>query len=169
MGSFLSGIFTGSSPTLQGDINNAGNINGFGTAVGEGDINEASGFYNDLLSGNQAKEAQILAPEIGNIQKQGQQQVQTAAEFGNRSGGTNASAQQNIDSQRSNVNDMISKLTGSAASGLAGIGENALNTGLNANQVQANESQEQLKNEQQSLLGGAITGGPAAAELLLGI
>lgn len=159
MGSFLSGIFTGSNPTLGGDIGNAGNIMGFGTSVGEGDIGAASGFYNTLLGGNQAQEAQLLAPEISNIAGQANQKTQTNAEFGNRSGGTNASNQNTMDTARANVNNMVSQLTGSAASGLAGIGENALNTGLNANQVQSNESQEQLQNQQNSLLGGIISKG----------
>jgi hypothetical protein len=158
MGGFLSSILTGSDPTLDGDIGNAGNINGFGTAVGEGDISAASGFYNDLLSGNQAKEAQLLAPEIGTIQSEGQQANQTAAQFHNRSGGTNASAQQNMDKQRSSVNDMIAKLTGGAASGLANIGENALSTGLRANEVQSGETQQKQKNRQGSLLSGIING-----------
>ena len=56
MGGFLSSIFTGSSPTLNGDIGNAGNIMGFGTARGEGDIGAASDFYRTLLGGNSAAE-----------------------------------------------------------------------------------------------------------------
>ena len=130
--SFFGDLFTGSNNNLDNDINQSGQVAGFGTSVGEGDINAASGFYNDLLSGNQAKEAQVLAPEISGVQQRGQQQIQTAGEFGNRSGGTNASAQNNIDSQRSEVNDMIAKLTGGAASGLAGIGTSTLGLGLQA-------------------------------------
>lgn len=157
MGSFLSSIFAGSNPTLGGDINQAGQISGFGTSVGEGDISNASGFYNDLLSGNQATEAKLLAPQISNIAKQAQQKTQTNAEFGNRSGGTNASNQNTMDTARSGVNDMISNLTSGAASGLASLGTSALNTGLNANQVQANESQQQLENFQNSILGKGIS------------
>jgi hypothetical protein len=151
--SFLGGIFAGSNPTLNGDIGNAGNIMGFGTSVGEGDISAASGFEEGLLSGNGAEEAKLLAPEISNVQKQGQQQINTAAQFGDRSGGTNASAQNNIDTQRANVNNMVSQLTGGAATTLGNLGTSTLNTGLNANQIQANESQEQLENEQNSVLG----------------
>lgn len=161
--SFLGGIFTGSNPTQTGDINNAGGIEGFGTSVGEGDIDAASGFDESLLSGNQGEEAKLLAPQISNVQKQGQQQIQTAAEFGDRSGGTNASAQSNIDTQRANVNDMISKLTSGAASSLGSLGTSSLGLGLTANQLQDQESEQKLKDEQQSLLGGAITAGASDA------
>jgi hypothetical protein len=63
-----------------------------------------------------------------------------------------------MDKQRSSVNDMIAKLTGGAASGLANIGENALSTGLRANEVQAGETQQKQKNRQGSLLSGIING-----------
>ena len=155
--SFMGGLFTGSNSTLTGDEANAGDVMGFGTATGEGAVSTGLGFEEGLLSGNQAEEAKLLAPEIGNIQKQGQQQIQTAGEFGNRSGGVNASAQNNIDTQRSQVNDMVSKLTGSAASNVTNTGENLLNTGLEANQIQAGESEEKQKEQADSIFGRAIT------------
>lgn len=157
--SFLGGIFTGSNPTLDNSINTSTGISGFGTAVGEGDISAASGFDEALLSGDQAKEAKLLAPQISNIQKQGQQQIQTAAEFGNRSGGTNAAAQTNIDSQRANVNDMISKLTGQAATNLGNLGESTLGLGLSADQLAAQQAEQKQKEQQDSLLGGIIDRG----------
>jgi hypothetical protein len=167
--SFLGGIFTGSDPTLSGDIGTSGNIAGFGTTTGEGDIGAASGFDESLLSGNQGEESKLLAPEISNIQKQGQQQIQTAGEFGDRSGGTNASAQSNIDTQRSNVNNLISQLTGGAASQLGQLGTSSLGLGLNANQQQASESEQQLQNEQNSILGGLITSGVDTGAGLVGL
>lgn len=157
--SWLGSIFGGSNPTLSGDIGQSGQAAGFGTSVGEGDIGAASSFYNTLLGGNQAQEAQLLAPQIQNIQQQGQQQIDKAAQFGNRSGGTNAAAQNNIDTQRADVSNMISGLTGSAASGLAGLGTSTLGLGLQANQQQADQSQNQLQNWQQSILGGVAAGG----------
>lgn len=144
---------------MSGDIGNAGDVSGFGIAQGEGDIGAASGFDQALLSGNQAEEAKLLAPQISNIQKQGQQQIKTAGEFGDRSGGTNAAAQTNIDSQRANVSDMIAKLTGGAASDLGSLGTSTLGLGLSANEQQAQEAEQKLKNQQDSLLGGTITGG----------
>ena len=155
---WLGSILAGSNGTLGGDIHQSGQIAGFGQSLGEGDLQNASGFYNDILSGNSAKQAAVLAPEISNIQKQGQQQIATAGQFGNRSGGTNASAQNNIDTQRGQVSNMVSGLMGNAASGLSSIGSSALNTGLSANAQQAQQSQEQMQNFQNSILGGDISG-----------
>jgi hypothetical protein len=162
MGSFLSGIFTGASPTLTGDENQAGDVAGFGISQGEGDITNASGFYNDLLSGNQATIAKLLAPQISDITGQAQQQKNKLAQFGDRSGGLNSKAQTIDDSTRSNINDMISKLTAAGVSGDASLGTSTLGLGLNANQVQEQDSQQALKNKQDSLLGGLITGGADA-------
>ena len=49
-------IFTGHVGSIDSDINNAGNVMGFGTARGEGDIGAASDFYRTLLGGNSAAE-----------------------------------------------------------------------------------------------------------------
>ena len=155
---WLGSILSGSNPTLGGDINQSGQIAGFGQSLGEGNLQNASGFYNDILSGNSAKQAAVLAPEIANIQKQGQQQIATAGQFGNRSGGTNAAAQNNIDTQRGQVSNMVSGLMGNAASGLANIGQGSLNTGLQANDQQAQQSQQQMQNWQNSILGGDLSG-----------
>lgn len=156
--SFLGGLFTGSDPTLDGTINNAGNISGFGTAVGEGDITNASDFDNTLLAGNPAKTASLLAPQIGAITGQGDQAKKTIAQFGNRSGGENSKAQTIDDSTRSNIDNMISQLTGNAANNVGNLGTSTLGIGLNANQQQAAEEEQKLKNQQNSLLGNAITG-----------
>lgn len=164
MGSFFNGLFTGNNSTETGDVGNAGNIMGFGTATGEGAVQTGLGFEEGILSGNQAEQAQLLAPEIQAQQQQGQQQIQTAGEFGNRSGGTNASAQNNIDTQRSNVNNMVSQLTGQAAGAVTQTGENLLNTGLNANQVQDQEAQQIQENQANSILGMGVTEGAGAAE-----
>jgi len=169
MGSFLSGIFAGSNPTLDNDINNAGNINGFGTAVGEGDISNASGFYNDLLAGDPAKTAKLLAPQISNITGAGQQAKSTIAQFGTRSGGNNSKAQTIDDSTRANIDDMISKLTSGAAAGDASLGTSTLGIGLNANQLQEEEAEQKLKNQQNSLLGQAINGAADYGESFLPI
>ena len=160
--SFFGGLFTGSNPTLNTDISQSGQISDYGTTLGEGDLSQASNFYSDLLSGDPSKIGQILGPQLSNIQQQGQQQLNTNAQFGNRSGGTNASNQTNMDSQRQQVEQMIAQLTGSAASGLTGIGENALSTGLSANQIQEGESQQRLKNQDDSILGGLFGGGVSA-------
>lgn len=157
MGSFLASIFGGSSPGTTAAEGTAGNIAGFGTGTGESAVDAGLGFQEGLLSGNQAEEAKLLAPEISNIQKQGQQQLNTAAQFGNRSGGTNASAQNNIDTQRGQVSDMISKLTGGAATSVTDTGMGLLNTGLNASNSQASDAEQQLQNFQNSILGSGAS------------
>lgn len=156
--SFFGGLFGGSNPILNQGINEAGSISGFGTGVGEGAVSTGLGFEEGILSGNQAEQAKLLAPEINTIAQQGQQANQTAAEFGNRSGGTNAAAQQNMDKQRSAVNDMISKLTGQAAGAVTQTGENLLNTGLTANDLAAYESQQRMDNWNNSILGRLVNG-----------
>jgi len=159
MGSnFFSGLFTGNSPGLSAAAGNAGNILGFGTNLGENDISAGSNFYNTLLSGDPTAIGRILGPQLSDIQQQGQQQIQTAAEFGNRSGGTNAAAQTNIDSQRQNAQQLISQLTGQAAGAVTNIGENALNTGLSATGLEGELAQQELQNQQNSILGGIFGG-----------
>src|SRR6266568_3824778 len=157
MGSFLSGIFTGSNPTLDGTIGNANDIMGFGTSVGKGDIGAASDFYKTLLGGNSAAEAKLLAPQIKTIQDQEQQKINTEQQFGDRSGGTNASNQMTMDNARGSVDDMIAKLTGGAAGGLANLGTSTLGIGLNANEIAAKEAQQRLENQKDSIFGQGIS------------
>ena len=57
---------------------------------------------------------------------------------------------------------MISKLTAAGASGDASLGTSTLGLGLQGNQIQEQDSQQKLKNQQDSLLGGLITGGADA-------
>jgi hypothetical protein len=130
---------------------------GFGTSVGEGDINAASGFDETLLNGNPAETAKLLAAQISGITGRGQQQKSTLAQFGNRSGGNNSQAQTIDDTTRSGINDMVSKLTGDAASNIGNLGTSTLGIGLNANQVQAQEAEQQLQNQQNSIFGQGIS------------
>lgn len=164
MGSFLSSLFTGSNPTLSGDIGSAGNIMGFGTSVGEGDVSAASSFDQDLLGGDESKISKLLAPQISTMQKQGQQKLATTSQFGDRSGGVNASNQQTTDTTRANIDDSISRLTGDAAKDIGTLGTSTLGIGLNANQVQAGESQEQQQDIANSILGSGISAGVGALE-----
>lgn len=159
MGSFVSGLFTGSNPTLEGDQNQAGGIAGFGTATGEGDIGAASDFDKTLLAGNPAETAKLLAPQIKNITGQAQQQKKTLSQFGNRSGGNNSEAQTIDDKTRGSIDDMVSQLTGKAAGDLGNLGTQTLGLGLNANEIQAKDSQQALQNEQDSIFGGLATRG----------
>ena len=161
---FFSSLFGGDSRALDSSIANAGNIMNFGTNLGESDLTMGSDFYRNLLRGDPAIIGQLLGPQISGIQKRGQQQIQTEGEFGNRSGGTNAENQMNLDTQRAQVEDMISKLTAQAAGAVTNIGENALGLGLSANEAQAREGEMKLQNIINSLFGKMISGGIGAAE-----
>lgn len=156
MGSFLSGIFTGSNPTLDGTIGNANDVMGFGTSVGKGDIGAASDWYKTLLGGNSAAEAKLLAPQIKTIQDQAQQKINTEQQFGDRSGGTNAGNQMTLDNARGSVDDMISKLTSGAADSLGHLGTSTLGLGLDANQLAEREAQQRLENQRNSIFGKGI-------------
>lgn len=162
--SFLGGIFTGSSKGLDSAAHTASGIAGYGTAVGEGDISASSGFMRDILSGDPAKIAKLLAPQISEVAKNANEKTRTNAEFGNRSGGTNASNQTTMDTARATVNDMISRLTGGAADKLADIGTTTLGLGLNANQQAAGIAQQQLENQKDSIFGQGISYGVGTLE-----
>jgi hypothetical protein len=154
--SFLSGLFGGSNPTLNNQIGQLGQVAGNATKQGESDTTDASNFFHSLLSGNGMK---ALAPQVAGIKGQGQQQLQSLSQFGNRSGGTNAAGQQSQDKTRASINDMITSLTGSAASNLGSLGSNLLSTGLSAFGQQRDASQQQLQNWQSSIFGQGISSG----------
>lgn len=122
--SWLSSLFEG-DPTATAASKGLINTGATATGAGLADTTDASKFYQGLMSGNTS----VVAPQINAIQKQGSQALQTASQFGNRSGGTNASAQMAQDSTRSSINDLIAQLTGTGASTLASLGSNLLNTG----------------------------------------
>lgn len=164
MGGFLSSIFGGSNPTLNTAIPQFGNISQYGVNKGEGDINQASSFWSGILSGDPAKIGQVLGPQIQAIQGQGQQQKQTNAQFGNRSGGTNATNQAITDTTKSNVNNMVSSLTGSAASNLGSLGTNLLSQGTSALGDQVSASQMQMQNWQNSIFGSGLSMGIGGLE-----
>lgn len=112
---------------------NLTNESNFAGAQGEGLISQSSGIMSALMSGNQAQIAKILAPQINAISKQANEKTQTNAQFGSRSGGTNASNQNTMDQARAGVNDMTSKLTSDAVSGAAATGTNLLNSSMAGN------------------------------------
>ena len=103
---------------------------GFAGSVGEGLLSNSSAFVNALLSGNQAQIGQLLAPQISGIAKQANEKTLANAQFGNRSGGTNASNQTTMDTARSSVNDMVSSLTSGALNAGLTTGSNLLNSSM---------------------------------------
>lgn len=161
---WLGALFGGQNSTLNQDIGATGSAAGFASTQGQSDTAAASSFYKTLLSGDQGAIGKLLAPQINSTQKQGQQKKQTLSQFGNRSGGTNASVQGIGDSTTGSINDMISSLTGSAASGLGSMGQNLLSTGIAGYGQQAALSQSRMSNWQNSLLGQGISGAAGYSE-----
>lgn len=133
MGGLVGGIFDlfAGDPT-SGEQKTLKDVGNYGIGTGENAVNTGLGFENDILSGDPAKIAQVLAPEI----KAGQQQVQQAAEqgafFGNRGGGTNAGTQAAQSEARGNIINLIGDLQQGAAGAEIGAGENLLNQGTGA-------------------------------------
>lgn len=104
-------------------------LTGFASSHGQGDISTAEDFWRSILEGGD-KAAKVLAPEISGIKERGQQKKQTAAQFGTRSGGTNASLQQTDDETTAAINRMVDELTGTAAGQLGSLGTSLTGMGF---------------------------------------
>jgi hypothetical protein len=161
---FWGSLFGGSNPTLNSDINQFGQIGGFATGLGEKNLSQASNFWSSILSGDPTQTAKSLAPQISTIEQQAQQQRNTGAQFGNRSGGTNASNQMIGDQATGSINNMISSLLGSSASNLGNSGAGLLSQGASAYGAQEQASQQRMQNWMNSILGKGITGAVQAGE-----
>src|SRR5271170_1618305 len=136
--------------------------------LGLGDLNESQDFMDAILSGDPTKIGQVLGPQIKAQQQQGQQQKQTLAQFGNRGGGTNSTAQNIDDKTRGSINDMISQLTGSALTAtnnnglaLTGAAQSGFGTGFG----EATQLQKQRASSINDLIGGiaGVAGGVLGA------
>ena len=159
--SWFSSIFAGQNPTLNNNINQTGQIAGYSTGAGMGDITAGQNWMRSILSGDPTKITQALAPEISGQQGQIAQQKKQIAEFGSRSGG-NASATTNLNAQgRGNIINLVGGLQSGTAGNLANLGQGLLGMGLNATAQQAELSQQRMQNWQNSIFGGALTGGAA--------
>jgi hypothetical protein len=154
---FFGGLFTGSNPTLDANIGKFGSEGDFATTQGEGDTSAASKFYTDILNGDQTKEAQALAPEIGAIKGQAQQQKKSIAENGTRSGGTAAQAASIDDKVTGDITGLIGGLKTGAASGAAGLGTAEQGIGIQSQEEQDQAAQEKQKEQADSIFGRAIT------------
>jgi hypothetical protein len=157
--SFLGGIFGGSNPTLNNNIGQLGQISGSATTQGQSDTSAASNFFQSLLQGKTTS----LAPQIAGIQGQTQNKIQSLGTFGNRSGGTNASANTAGDQGRVSVNNLVQGLVGGAASSLGSLGTSLQGIGLSAMNQQTNASQTRLDNWKNSIFGKSISSGIGAA------
>jgi hypothetical protein len=96
-------------------------LTGFQSSHGQNDVSDAENFWRSILKGG-PEAYKVLAPQISAIKQRGQQQINTASQFGNRSGGTNAGNQMTEDNINSGVNSMIDSLTGEAGSALGQMG-----------------------------------------------
>lgn len=120
------GLDMGPSSGETGATNALTGESGFAGSVGEGLIGNSAALINAILSGNQGDIAKLLAPQISEISKRANEKTQTNAEFANRSGGTNASNQNTMDTARAWVNDLISNLTKGAIGAGASLGSDLL-------------------------------------------
>lgn len=165
MGGLVGGIFdlaSGDPTQRQEDAFNS--LYGYENPLGEKSLNQGLGFYSDVLSGDPAKIAEALAPEIKAGQQQVQQQAEQNAMFGNRAGGTNASTQAAQSGERGNIINLIGGLQQGAAGALTGAGENLLNMGSGNIQSSADLA---LKNRQRQV--GDVSGiAQSAAEIAAG-
>jgi hypothetical protein len=162
--SFFGSLFGGSNPTIGAGMKQAGQTSQWASAKGQGLTGQAGDFYSGLLSGDPKAMSKLLAPQIATQQQQGQQAKQTASQFGNRSGGTNAAMQTIDDKTRANLGSMISSLTASGAAGAADIGKSLIDTGLTSLGMQVNMSQQQMENWSNSILGKGVTQAASTAE-----
>ena len=140
------GIGYGPSSGETGATNALTGESGFAGTTGEGLVGNSSAFLNALMSGNQADISKLLAPQIGAISSQANQKTQTNAEFGSRSGGTNASNQNTMDTARGNVNDMVSGLTSGAIGTGLSTGAGLLSSSMGGFSAAFNQ-QQQMQNQ----------------------
>lgn len=118
----------------------------FATSSGENDILKSQNFWSAILSGDPTKISSVLGPQMSAINKQNQQRKMTAAQFGDRGGGTNATMANLDTNTTAQINDMIASLTGSAASSLGSMGGSLLNTGVQAGTASF-DAQSQIQKE----------------------
>jgi hypothetical protein len=126
-GALASGIFdlNAGDPTQQ-EEGQLGDLSTYGTNTGEGAVNTANTYEQGILSGDPSTIAKTLAPEISAGQGQVQQAAMTNAQFGNRSGGTNASTQGAQAGERGNIINLIGQEQQGAAGAEASLGTNLL-------------------------------------------
>jgi hypothetical protein len=162
MASLVSGIYDLSSgdPT-QKQEGALSDLYKYELGLGEKSTSQGLGWESDILSGDPAKMAMALAPEIKSGQDMVQQQAMQNATFGNRGGGTNSSTNAAQSGERGNIISLEGGLQSGAASALTGAGENLLTQGSSNVMNSANLA---LENRQRQVgdVGGIAQG---AAEI----
>lgn len=124
------GVGMGPSGEEKQQYQNLSGVSSTVANMGLGDVTQSSDFMKAILSGDPTKIGQVLGPQIKGIKQQGQQQKQTMAQFGTRSGGNTAAANNIDNTTRSTIDDLIASLTGSAVSGLSSQGTSLLGAGI---------------------------------------
>jgi hypothetical protein len=99
---------------------------------GASDTGKASKYYSAILSGNPSAVLEAAAPEINSINKEADAQKKDIANFGNRTGGTNATSQDISTAKRGQIADVISGKRAGAAEGEARIGAGETGAGIGA-------------------------------------
>jgi hypothetical protein len=113
---------------------------GFASTIGEKDLTDVSSFLDAVLSGDSSRISQALAPEISAAKGRAQEQKESLAQFGNRSGGT-TSAQAHIDeATQGDLTNMEGSLTDRAAGELGSLGSNALGMGIEGTETGFDEA-----------------------------
>ena len=168
MGSLASGLFDlfSGNPTST-EQNQFGDLYNYEQGIGRNALNAGNQFYQDILSGDPAKIAQALAPEIKAGQGQVEQQALTGSEFGNRAGGTNAATQAAQDKERGNIINLIGGLQQGAAGAETGIGEFGLSqapSNLASEAGLAQQNQQRLAGD----VGGIVQGAASIAAPFFG-
>ena len=168
MGGFVGGIFDLASgdPTEQQQRQLTG-LSNFETGTGEGLTTAGAGEEEAILSGDPSKIGQALAPEISSGQGQVEQQQLQNANFGNRSGGTNASTQAAEGKERGNIINLIGGLQSGTAGAAVGQGSGLIDqASSNVN----NEAQLAAANRQRQVgdIGDIAASAAAIASPFLG-
>jgi hypothetical protein len=168
MGGLVGGLFDLFSGNPAGkEQDQFGGLAGYQTGVGEGLTTAGAGTEESILSGDPSKIAQVEAPAISAQQGQIQGQELQNANFGNRSGGTNASTQAAQGQGRANLIDLTGGLIGNTAGAAVGQG-----TGLmgQASSNLGNEAQLATQRRQQEVgdIGGIASSLGAIASPFLG-
>jgi hypothetical protein len=126
------GIELGGFGKMSDVYNTMRTLGGSLTSAGATDTGAASKYYSSLLSGNPAAVSAATAPETNAITSEASQQKKQMSEFGNRTGGKVAAAQDITSGTRGAIADTIAKERSGAAGGLAKIGAGETGAGLGA-------------------------------------
>jgi hypothetical protein len=151
LGGSIFGLVEG-DPDQQQE-NQLGGLSNYQTGVGEGLTTAGAGEEEDILSGDPTKIAQAEAPEITAQQGQIQGQELQNANFGNRSGGTNASTQNAQEAGRGNIIDLTGGLISNTADAAVGQGSNLMGQASNNINSEASMKRQQEQAEQADVAG----------------